>query len=111
MAILQVVVRHEASMREEIESNEQREGRIRRQGNQNSQVRILRYATESSFDVYAWLLNRTSPGIPRRFGLGCQDRPGRRSVERLGRLLGGSGDGGAGQKRRRRRVGERSGGS
>ena len=33
---------------------EQREGRILRQGNQNPQVRILRYATEKSFDAYMW---------------------------------------------------------
>lgn len=33
---------------------EQREGRILRQGNQNAQVAILRYATEGSFDVFMW---------------------------------------------------------
>jgi N12 class adenine-specific DNA methylase len=33
---------------------EQREGRIIRQGNQNDQVRIIRYATEESFDIYMW---------------------------------------------------------
>jgi hypothetical protein len=33
---------------------EQREGRIIRQGNQNDQVLIVRYATEGSFDVYMW---------------------------------------------------------
>lgn len=33
---------------------EQREGRIIRQGNQNEQVQILRYATEGSFDAYMW---------------------------------------------------------
>ncbi|MGH9213046.1 MAG: helicase-related protein [Acidimicrobiales bacterium] len=33
---------------------EQREGRIIRQGNQNEQVQIFRYATEGSFDVYMW---------------------------------------------------------
>jgi hypothetical protein len=38
---------------------EQREGRIIRQGNQNDQVLIVRYATEGSFDVYMWLVNRT----------------------------------------------------
>ncbi|HTW08689.1 MAG TPA: hypothetical protein VME46_14320, partial [Acidimicrobiales bacterium] len=32
----------------------QREGRILRQGNQNSQVEILRYVTEGSFDTYTW---------------------------------------------------------
>lgn len=33
---------------------EQREGRILRQGNQNPEVRILRYVTEGSFDAYMW---------------------------------------------------------
>ena len=33
---------------------EQREGRLLRQGNQNSEVSILRYATEGSFDVFMW---------------------------------------------------------
>ena len=32
----------------------QREGRILRQGNHNSEVRILRYVTERSFDGYMW---------------------------------------------------------
>ena len=33
---------------------EQREGRILRQGNLNSEVRIFRYVTEGSFDAYMW---------------------------------------------------------
>ncbi len=33
---------------------EQREGRIVRQGNQNAEVSVVRYATEGSFDVYMW---------------------------------------------------------
>jgi hypothetical protein len=33
---------------------EQRDGRIIRQGNQNPEVQILRYATEGSFDVFSW---------------------------------------------------------
>jgi N12 class adenine-specific DNA methylase len=33
---------------------EQREGRIRRQGNTNATVRVLRYVTEGSFDAYMW---------------------------------------------------------
>jgi len=33
---------------------EQREGRILRQGNSNSEVRIFRYVTEGSFDAYMW---------------------------------------------------------
>jgi hypothetical protein len=39
---------------------EQREGRVVRQGNQNPEVRIIRYATEESFDIYMLLVNRTS---------------------------------------------------
>ncbi|MEZ6121206.1 MAG: hypothetical protein R3C28_32205 [Pirellulaceae bacterium] len=33
---------------------EQRDGRILRQGNQNSEVAIYRYVTEGSFDAYMW---------------------------------------------------------
>jgi N12 class adenine-specific DNA methylase len=33
---------------------DQREGRIRRQGNQHDAVRIIRYVTEGSFDAYMW---------------------------------------------------------
>ena len=33
---------------------EQRDGRIVRQGNQNAEVSIVRYATEGSFDIYMW---------------------------------------------------------
>jgi len=33
---------------------EQREGRIRRQGNQNTEVEIIRYVTEGSFDIFMW---------------------------------------------------------
>ena len=33
---------------------EQREGRIRRQGNQNPEVEIVRYVTEGSFDIFMW---------------------------------------------------------
>jgi hypothetical protein len=32
----------------------QRDGRIIRQGNQNPQVQVLRYVTESSFDIFMW---------------------------------------------------------
>jgi hypothetical protein len=32
----------------------QRDGRILRQGNQNREVRVLRYVTEGSFDTYMW---------------------------------------------------------
>lgn len=35
---------------------EQREGRILRQGNQNSEVQIYRYVTEGSFDAYSYQL-------------------------------------------------------
>ena len=37
----------------------QREGRILRQGNQNSRVKIYRYITEGSFDAYSWQLLET----------------------------------------------------
>ncbi|MBE6807654.1 MAG: hypothetical protein E7527_06605 [Ruminococcaceae bacterium] len=37
----------------------QREGRILRQGNQNSKVSIYRYITEGSFDAYSWQLLET----------------------------------------------------
>ena len=37
----------------------QREGRILRQGNVNSQVFIYRYITEGSFDAYSWQLLET----------------------------------------------------
>lgn len=37
----------------------QREGRILRQGNANSQVYIYRYITEGSFDAYSWQLLET----------------------------------------------------
>lgn len=33
---------------------EQRDGRLLRQGNQNLEVRVLRYVTEGSFDTYMW---------------------------------------------------------
>jgi N12 class adenine-specific DNA methylase len=33
---------------------EQREGRIRRQGNSNATIKIFRYVTEGSFDAYMW---------------------------------------------------------
>jgi N12 class adenine-specific DNA methylase len=32
----------------------QRDGRIMRQGNQNKEIRILRYVTEGTFDTYLW---------------------------------------------------------
>lgn len=37
----------------------QREGRILRQGNENSRVQIFRYITEGSFDAYSWQLLET----------------------------------------------------
>ena len=33
---------------------EQRDGRVLRQGNQNPEIRVLRYVTEGSFDTYMW---------------------------------------------------------
>jgi hypothetical protein len=47
-------VSHEASLRQQIQSNEQRQGRILRQGNQNPEVQICRYVVEGSFDAYSW---------------------------------------------------------
>lgn len=38
---------------------EQREGRIKRQGNENKTVRIFRYVTEGSFDAYMWQVLET----------------------------------------------------
>lgn len=38
---------------------EQREGRILRQGNQNTEVEIYRYVTEGSFDAYSYQLIQT----------------------------------------------------
>lgn len=37
----------------------QREGRILRQGNENSKIEIYRYITEGSFDAYSWQLLET----------------------------------------------------
>ena len=37
----------------------QREGRILRRGNQNKNVIIYRYITESSFDSYSWQILET----------------------------------------------------
>jgi hypothetical protein len=51
---LPAAVRHEAPLRQQIQSKEQREGRILRQGNQNPEVQILRYVVEGSFDAYSW---------------------------------------------------------
>ncbi len=39
---------------------EQRDGRILRQGNQNPEVRVLRYVTEGSFDTYMCLVDRST---------------------------------------------------
>src|SRR5205823_6420757 len=36
---------------------EQRRGRIERQGNTHTQVRVYRYVTEGSFDAYMWQAN------------------------------------------------------
>ncbi len=38
---------------------EQREGRILRQGNENSEIQIHRYVTEGSFDAYMWQVLET----------------------------------------------------
>jgi hypothetical protein len=44
---------------------EQRDGRILRQGNQNPEVRVIRYATEGSFDIYMCLVDRTTGSTTR----------------------------------------------
>jgi N12 class adenine-specific DNA methylase/SAM-dependent methyltransferase len=51
---LPVAMRHEASLRRQIQSKEQRDGRGVRQGNQNPNMHIIRYATQGSFDTYSW---------------------------------------------------------
>ena len=50
---------------------EQRDGRIMRQGNENTEVQIYRYVTEGSFDAYMWQTLETKaslhqPGDDRR---------------------------------------------
>ena len=64
---------------------EQREGRIIRQGNQNDTVDVLRYVTAGSFDVYMWLVNRTSGSAARTAGIGTMEpsRGRRRSSRTL----------------------------
>lgn len=42
---------------------EQREGRIRRQGNTNEEIEVLRYVTEGSFDEYRWSLLAIKQGF------------------------------------------------
>ncbi|MCB1029541.1 MAG: hypothetical protein KDB24_17445 [Microthrixaceae bacterium] len=49
---------------------EQRDGRILRQGNENAEVDIVRYATEATFDVYMW------QGCERKAGFISQLRQG-----------------------------------
>ena len=44
----------------------QRDGRIRRQGNQNPTVGIYRYVTEGSFDTYMWQTLDAKPGSSTR---------------------------------------------
>ena len=62
---------------------DQRKGRIERQGNENEEVEIYRYVTESSFDAYSWQTLETKaalyqPGHDRR----CHRAPGRGSGRR-----------------------------
>lgn len=54
---------------------EQREGRILRQGNQNDEVEIYRYITESSFDAYSYQLIETKSNfINQIMGGNCNTR-------------------------------------
>jgi N12 class adenine-specific DNA methylase len=60
---------------------QQREGRILRQGNQNSGVRIYRYVVEGSFDAYSW---QTVERKARFIGQVMQGRLDLRSIEDIG---------------------------
>lgn len=42
---------------------EQRDGRIVRQGNDNSEIELIRYVTEGTFDVYSWQTLETKAGF------------------------------------------------
>jgi hypothetical protein len=67
---------------------EQREGRILRQGNENTQVAVYRYVTEGSFDAFMWVRREvaclivwlgwialTTPAVP--FAVAYRHQPGR----------------------------------
>ncbi len=60
---------------------QQREGRILRQGNQNSGVRIYRYVVEGSFDAYSW---QTVERKARFIGQVMRGRLDLRSLEDIG---------------------------
>ncbi len=60
---------------------QQREGRILRQGNQNSGVRIYRYVVEGSFDAYSW---QTVERKARFIGQVMRGRLDLRSIEDIG---------------------------
>ncbi len=60
---------------------EQREGRILRQGNQNSGVRIYRYVVEGSFDAYSW---QTVERKARFIGQVMRGRFDVRAIEEIG---------------------------
>lgn len=49
----------------------QREGRILRQGNENSSVKIYRYITKGSFDTYSWQLLETKQHFIEDLLSGC----------------------------------------
>jgi hypothetical protein len=70
---------------------EQREGRVIRQGNQNADVEIVRYATEGSFDVYMWLVDRTirsTTGVPPATSMVEDTRLARRRSSTASRIRG-----------------------
>lgn len=52
---------------------EQREGRIVRQGNRHSEVTILRYVTEGSFDTYMWQTLERKAAFIGQVTSGCVD--------------------------------------
>ena len=58
----------------------QREGRILRRGNQNKNVIIYRYITESSFDSYSWQILETKQRFITQFLTGTTYQ---RSIEDL----------------------------
>jgi hypothetical protein len=90
---------------------EQRDGRILWQGNQNPEVRILRYVTEGSFDTYMWQTLERKAAFIAQVTRGDLPRPRRRRPRRADSVLR-RGQGarhrrsaraGEGRRRRRRR--------
>ena len=64
---------------------EQREGRILRQGNANSEVQIFRYVTEGSFDAYMWQTLETKARFIQQVMNGQTRRCARRRIWRAAR--------------------------